>query len=81
MNNCGCGKTQVECAGGCIQDRLPIDEFSKRGGLLPCPFCGQIIEWNTDLCGFIHDQESFCVIAGILVERKDIPIWNRRMVF
>ena len=46
--------------------------------LKPCPFCRQNLEWCTDLCGFVHPVESFCVASGLLVEKADADRWNTR---
>lgn len=45
----------------------------------PCPFCQQNLEWDTDLSGFVHPVESFCVSSGLLIEKTDVDRWNTRI--
>ena len=37
-----------------------------------CPFCGLNLEWNTDLCGFVHEnlEETECPISYLLLDKK-----------
>lgn len=46
--------------------------------LKPCPFCGEHLEWGTDLCGFVHQGESFCVASGLLIDKIEVDRWNTR---
>lgn len=45
-----------------------------------CPFCGLNLEWNTDLCGFVHEnlEETECPISYLLLDKKDLERWNTR---
>jgi len=50
-----------------------------RDELLPCPFCGDKLEWDSDTCGFIHQKiDDGCILSWMSIDKSMEKLWNTR---